>query len=303
MENQVKQVWTQAAGAAAARAKHAASDAMHDPTLRARLWDTAKYLTQTEVHTYAFSVAANAILSFFPFLLLMLTIIDRKLHSRTMSDVFVSLLRDYLPTNQDFVIGNLRKMVWARGGGIKVFSLIMLLFTSSGVFLPLEVALNKVWGIPKDRSYLGNQVVSLLLAFGCGALAMLSVAASAGNHLLLHNLLGDHADNFLIKGVEWLVMKLCAVLASILIFFVIFWLLPNGRVPVKPVLSAAFLTGVLWEGGKYLYMLSLPLLNFQEAYGPFSISVTLIFWAFLSGLLLLGGAYLSATKGASQRSA
>jgi hypothetical protein len=26
----------------------------------------AKYLTQTEVHTYAFSVAANAILSLFP---------------------------------------------------------------------------------------------------------------------------------------------------------------------------------------------------------------------------------------------
>jgi membrane protein/epoxyqueuosine reductase len=33
-------------------------------------------------------------------------------------------------------------------------------------------------------------------------------------------------------------------------------------------------------------------------YGPFSISVTLIFWAFLSGLLLLGGAHLSANGSA-----
>ena len=31
------------------------------------------YLTQTEVHTYAFSVAANSILSFFPFIVLLLT--------------------------------------------------------------------------------------------------------------------------------------------------------------------------------------------------------------------------------------
>src|ERR1019366_3904849 len=34
--------------------------------LRQHGWSTLRYLTQTEVHTYAFSVAANSILSFFP---------------------------------------------------------------------------------------------------------------------------------------------------------------------------------------------------------------------------------------------
>jgi uncharacterized BrkB/YihY/UPF0761 family membrane protein len=43
-----------------------------------------------------------------------------------------------------------------------------------------------------------------------------------------------------------------------------------------------------------IFVASLKFLNFEEAYGPFSISVTLIFWAFVSGLLLLGGAHLSA---------
>jgi uncharacterized BrkB/YihY/UPF0761 family membrane protein len=37
------------------------------------------------------------------------------------------------------------------------------------------------------------------------------------------------------------------------------------------------------------------LLDFKEVYGPFAISVSLMFWAFISGLLLLGGAHLSAT--------
>ena len=36
-----------------------------------------KYLLRTEVHTFAFSVAANAILSFFPFVLLLMTFIRR----------------------------------------------------------------------------------------------------------------------------------------------------------------------------------------------------------------------------------
>ncbi|HEY0565452.1 MAG TPA: YihY/virulence factor BrkB family protein [Terriglobales bacterium] len=277
-----------AAAAVMARAKEVAEDR----TLRARLWDTAKYLTQTQVHTYAFSVAANAILSFFPFLLLMLSLTERKLHSPGMTNVFYSLLRDYLPVGQDFVIGNLRKMVWAHGG-IKVFSLVMLLFTSSGVFLPLEVALNEVWGIKKNRSYLHNQIVSLALAFACGALAMLSVAATAGNRYLLAQLF-NQADNIVVDVLAWVIMKVFALIAGILIFFVIYWGLPNGKVPLKPVFTSALVTGVVWEVCKYGYILCLPLLKFQDAYGPFSISVTLIFWAFLSGLLLLGGAHLSA---------
>ena len=34
---------------------------------------TVKYLMRTDVHTFAFSVAANSILSFFPFVMLMMT--------------------------------------------------------------------------------------------------------------------------------------------------------------------------------------------------------------------------------------
>ena len=45
---------------------------------------TVKYLLRTEVHTFAFSVAANAILSFFPFVLLLMTIIRRVFHSTVM---------------------------------------------------------------------------------------------------------------------------------------------------------------------------------------------------------------------------
>ena len=63
---------------------------------------------QTEVHTYAFSVAANAILSFFPFIVLLLTVVHRVFHSQAMYDVVLQLLRDYLPSNKDFVIRNLQ---------------------------------------------------------------------------------------------------------------------------------------------------------------------------------------------------
>ena len=123
---------------------------------------------------------------------------------------------------------------------------------------------------------------------------MLSIALTAQNLRLLGRYIGDRNVVFQVTG--FVVMKAFAIVATIGIYFLIYWLLPHGKVPVRAVLPAAIITGLLSEGAKYLYILVLPWLNFQEVYGPFSVSVTLIFWSFWSGMLLLGGAYLSAAE-------
>jgi len=252
-----------------------------------------RYLMQTEVHTYAFSVAAYSILSFFPFIVLLLSVTRRVFHSDAMYNVALQLLRDYLPSNKDFVIRNLQFLASVKGRG-QAFSLVMLLITSTGIFLPLEVALNGIWGFKKNRSYLMNLIVALGLALGCGCLAMLSIALTAQNLKLLGLAIGD--QNIVFRGLGFVVMKASAIVATIGIYFLIYWLLPHGRVPLRAVLPAAVVTGLVSEAAKYLYILALPWLNFQEVYGPFAVSVTLIFWGFWSGMLLLGGAYLSAVE-------
>jgi YihY family inner membrane protein len=256
------------------------------------LYAVLKYLLHTEVHTFAFSVAANAILSFFPFMLLLMTVIRDIFHSRVMNEIVVQLLREYLPAGQDFVIRNLNALVGARQRA-QAFSLVILLITSTGIFMPLEVALNRIWGFAENRSYFGNQLISLGLAFACGVLALLSVALTAGNMALMESSLHGHGV-WMSRILGFLAMRAFAILASIAIFFLIYWLLPNGRVRPGSVLPAAIIMGLLSEVLKYAYILALPRLNFQEVYGPFSLSVSLMFWAFLSGMLLLTGAHLSA---------
>src|SRR6202046_3149200 len=205
------------------------------------LVSTVKYLLRTDVHTFAFSVAANAILSFFPFVVLLMTLIRRVFHSRVMYDVVVELLRDYLPAGQDFVIRNLTAMVNARQR-VQVVSLVILLVTSSGIFVPLEVALNRIWRFENNRSYLGNQVISLGLAFACGALALLSIALPAGPVSFMEFLLRGYGTG-VVRLVGFLMMKIFAIAASIAIFFLIYWLLPNGKVPARAVLPAAIIMG------------------------------------------------------------
>ncbi len=255
---------------------------------------TVGYLLHTEVHTFAFSVAANAILSFFPFVLLLMNLALRVFRSPAMYEVIKELLRDYHPAGQEFVIRNLSALATARNR-VQVFSFAILLVTSTGVFMPLEVALNRVWRFPENRSYFGNQLISLGLAFACGILALISIALSAGNVVLLHFLAFGH-DFFLVRMLGFLTEKVFATIASMAIFFLIYWVLPNGKVPARAVLPAALIMGLLAEVLKYSYFLALPRLNFQEVYGPFALSASMMFWAFLLGLLLLTGAHLSAQK-------
>lgn len=260
--------------------------------LMQRGWPTMQYLARTEAHTYAFSVAANAILSFFPFMVLLMWLIRNVFHSTSMYNVVVDLLRDHLPAGQDFVIRNLQSLVKARQR-VKMASVVILLITSTGVFVPLEVAFNRIWGFAKNRSYLGNQIISLVLAFACGILALISIAMAAGNELALTFMMRGN-ENIIFRAATFVALKICATLASIAIFFLIYWLLPNGKIKARSVLPAAVAMGVLWEVGKVLYIKALPWLDFQEVYGQaFSISVALMFWAFISGLMLLAGAHLS----------
>lgn len=255
----------------------------------------AHYMSKTEVHTYAFSVAAQVILSLFPFIVLLLTVAQRVFHSQRLVDVVGQMMTNFLPSNQDFVMRNMRVLAFAHTR-TRIFSVVMLLITTTGVFLPLEVALNSVWGVKKNRNYLHNQIVSLGLAAGVSVLAMASVALSAAQQSVMSFVFFGHTNNIVFTLIGDSFLRICAVIASIGLFFLIYWGLPNRKIPALSVLPTAIVMGLLWELAKYLYILALPHLDFRAIYGPFEVSVGLIMWAFLSGLLLLAGAYVSATR-------
>jgi len=253
------------------------------------LGPSARFLTTCEAHTYAYSVAANAILALVPFLVLLITIahLTRSGPSELM---IYQLVREYLPAGAAQIQGDLFNLTKHRG--VQLFSLVMLAISSSGVFLPFEVALNGVWGFKKNRSYLGNQVMSLALVAGCAALAYAGVVFAAAAKAVLADPMPFH---WLFVIVNFIVMKVFAVPLTILSFWLVFWWVPNGKVPLVQVFPAAFYTGLLAEVFKLFFVLILPLLDFHKVYGDiFWIPITLLVWSYAGAMLLLFGASLSA---------
>ena len=250
---------------------------------------SARFLTTCEAHTYAYSVAANAILALVPFLVLLITIAHLT-QSSPAEQMIYRLVAEYLPAGAVDLNGDLARLTAHRG--VRVFSLIMLAITSSGVFLPFELALNRVWGFKKNRSYLGNQLVSLSLVASCAALAYMGVVFAAATRAALVNPIPFH---WLQVILNFIVIKIFAIPLTIMSFWLVFTWIPNGKVPLLQVFPAAFYTGLLAEVFKLGFVLLLPLLDFQRAYGRvFWLPVTLLVWAYAGAMLLIFGASLSA---------
>jgi YihY family inner membrane protein len=264
------------------------------------------YLLDSEVHTFAFSVAANAILSFIPFIVLLYTLAESVFHhSDLMKQVINDMVVYFLPSNQDFVAKNLDSVALAASRhGVQVFSLIMILVACTGIFLPLEVALNQAWGVTKSRNYLHNQVIAFGLAILMVVLGMASILLNAGARDVLKLFFEHHTNikildfvlDFTLRGSESVVLAATTGVASIAFFFSIYWLLPNRKVPWKHVLSTSIYTGVIWLVAKYLFELLLPHMHLDDLYGRFYVSVGLLFWAYASGLILFAGAQFSVAR-------
>ncbi len=262
------------------------------------------YLLDSEVHTFAFSVAANAIISFIPFVVLLYTLALSVFHSEAMKTVVDQMVNYYLPSaekQQGWLVDTILKeavLPLVHHKSAQAFSLVMILIACTGIFLPLEVALNQAWGVAKSRNYLFNQSIAFGLAFLMAALALLSMSVTVWVKAAL-GVVTFHSENGFItwttSGISFLCLTVSSGAAAILFLFSVYYVLPNRKVPWRPVLRTSIITGAIWLLARFLFALAIPHVDLSM-YGPFYISVSLLFWSYISGLILFAGAQFSVAR-------
>jgi len=264
-----------------------------EPGRWTRFGPTVRYLMETEAHVYALAIAASVLLSFYPFVIVMLSFCRNILHWKAAEAAIYLALDDYLPGDVgDFVRRNLPSR-----GTLQITSMVLLLFTANGVFEPLEVALNRAWGLTKNRPYWKNQLVALGMIFACGGLALLSFLLTALNTGWMADWGVSHAA--IQNWINMLFFKLAALPISILALFLVYWLLPNRKIEPARVAPVAILVGLALEGLKYVNLLIWPLLKakLEREYNIFQYSVTILLWSFAASMIVLAGAEWTARHG------
>jgi membrane protein len=237
---------------------------------------------RTETHAYCAGLAFFAMLAFYPFSLLLVSLAKYVFGSAAAHDVVRDVLRELYPTAQGFLLRNLEASSWQFGEAMTVQTVAWVLLGAAGVFIPLETALNDLWGFENHRPYWRNQLVGFLLTVTCCGLAV-------GGVLLAANL---GRSSGVLPGVGF-----AYVAVSLFLFY---RFLPNGSVPARAAAPGALAGALALAGVRWVFLWSLPHLDLRSSQGPYHVSISFLLLAYFGAFAVLGGAFV-ATEEARRR--
>ncbi len=249
--------------------------------MAARAWSAAGALLSRDVVVVTNAIAFNFLLCLFPLLLVLVAVAQQLGDSRRAGAALLSLINELIPFEHQALATSLRSL-GRMAKTLEVFSLVLVVWGSSGIFMPVEMALNRVWG-GQPRVFVRSRLLAFLMTLAGSALVFVSVA------------LTSLARSY---GREWPTLagygaKAIAFLLTCLVFFLIYRVIPDPPVGTAVSARAALWAGTSWEAVKYLFVINLTRANLPAVYGPLAFAVSLVLWAYVSSLVLVFGALMS----------
>lgn len=169
----------------------------------------------------------------------------------------------------------------------------ILLIGATGVFTEIQGSINYMWSIlAKPRKgwlkFLMNRLLSFSLIVAFGFISMVSLVASS-----LMDLLGDYLRRYFTHFTVYFFYAVNLVLALgaiILLFMIIFRILPDAIISWRDSFIGAVFTGVLFILGKMLIGLYLGHSNIGLLYGAAASIIIILTWVYYSSIILYYGA-------------
>jgi len=245
--------------------------------------------------THAASIAYYALLSLFPFLLLVISMLGAVTADDADRVSVLSFVFRYFPTQLDFVTGQLDALRAARLQ-LGVAGSLALIWGSLGVFGAVTSAVNEAWGVEKQRSFWKHRLVSFLMLVAAGGVMMLAL-------LLVSLIQMAQATWFgaMLASYTWLTtLQTYAVrnLATGLLVIglgLVFYFIPNAKTRFRDVWVGAVLTGLLWrlafQGFAWYIRMNAGL---KMIHGSVAAVIVFLLWVYVSSIILMYGVEFTA---------
>jgi|SRR5665648_189069 len=237
----------------------------------------------------AAAIAYFALFSLFPLTLLSISVASFVYGPLMDKQLILQKMEFIAPALGQLLGQNFDEIVKARGQ-VTGFALVGLIWSASTIFNTLTLTLNKIWGHERRRPVWKRRglAIILVLTFVGPALFLASFAGS-----MIANLRTFLPTQIIPVGDGMSFMA--AILFDIVLFMMIYFLLPHGVSTWREILPGAVGAGLLWEFAKkaFLYFVSTYISISNLIYGSVAAIIAFLMWAYLSGLIFLFGAFLS----------
>jgi|RhiMethySRZTD1v2_1073278.scaffolds.fasta_scaffold41138_2 membrane protein len=246
--------------------------------------------------TYASSIAYYTLLSLFPFMLLLLSILSRlALGASSPNDqTLLHMVATALPSRFEFLATQLGEL--ARTPlQLSVAGTLITLWASMGVFGAITSAVNHAWGVEKSYGFFKHKLIAFLMMLAAGGLAITAlVLVSAVQVMEAHWFSGVIARFPALLTFTGFAYRNAPTPLFILVVGLLYYFVPNAQVRLRDVWFGAILAGVLWRlafAGFAWYVRDLSRFNVN---GSISAVVVFLVWVYLQAVILLYGVEVTA---------
>jgi membrane protein len=245
--------------------------------------------------TFAASIAYYALLSLFPFLLLVLAIVSRI--SVTNGSGTQNLLHIFvrsLPSKFDFLTAQIQDLASAPLK-LSVAGTIVTAWASMGVFGAVTSAVNHAWGVEHNYGFLKHKLVAFLMMLVAGALTVTALVLVSAAQVVEARWFAGVVDRFPeLWEFTTFFYRNSATPIFILIAGLIYYFIPNAQVRLRDVWFGAIFAGVLWRlafAGFAWYVRDGARFT---VHGSIAAVVVFLIWVYVSSVILLYGVEITA---------
>ncbi len=252
--------------------------------------------------THAAAIAYYALLSLFPFLLLVISIFGSMAADEDDRRAVLGFVLRYFPTQFDFVNTQLAAFRETRlplgvAGGLA------LTWASLGVFGAVTSAVNEAWGVEKQRNFFKHRLVSFLMLVASGGVLIVALLFVSAAEVAEASWFGVMLARFdWLRALQTLTFTYSATILLILAVGLLYYFIPNAKTRFRDVWVGAVLTGVLWrfafDGFSWYIERSG---NFSLIHGSIAAVVVFLLWVYVSSIILMYGVEFTAAHARIRR--
>jgi membrane protein len=253
--------------------------------------------------TMAAAIAYYTFFSFFPLVLLMVAVSSFFFSSATAQKGVIAWAERYIPASGKLVKANMGQILQVRGT-VSIVALLGLLWSASGVFAALDRVINRAWNVSELRPFWQQKLLAFSMIAGAGGLLLVSIVSTTFFNVIRR--LRLPLTGWQLFG-KWLIFPkllstLLPVVLTILIFLLLYKILPSTTVRWSDVWLGALLTGLGWELAKYLFTWYLAnFASYNLVYGSVALLIAFLAWSYYTGLILILGAEFTAEYAKTRR--
>jgi membrane protein len=255
-----------------------------------------KRFGENDTGAFAAGLAFYAFFSLFPLFLVLVSVASFLLERFYTSEELFDLIIRSFPLYQDWIRNNIENVLQRRGA-IGIVGLITLIWSASSYFNTLVRGLNNAWPDIRRRTFIRRRLVAIGMVAGIILILIISSISSSALELLSHFKVPMGGTVLIYETFFWTFFtSYFPYILTLLVFWLLYYIAPNVKVRKRAAFIGALPASILWNllNNGFTWYLRSGLVRYEIVYGSLSTIVGLLFWIYLSNLILLLGAYFSA---------